>query len=190
MINPNDIKVGAQFRTRNGKVAEIEAEKTHSDWPWKGNVEGGSSSWSRDGRESFDTRQDSDYDLIELVQPQQNMNKTYYCKVTNPNLGKFIIEFARKNKLFPHSYIFGNPNQTGFQFPNYDGHFDWSSTPEGKTEVSIDEFLALLEKPNTISIKLNDQYMAEVSKDMVKVGCQTFPFSKIEEIVEAHAKLS
>jgi hypothetical protein len=39
------------------------------------------------------------------------------------------------------------------------------------------------------SVKLNDNYSAEVSRDTVKVGCQTFPASKIAELAEALEKV-
>lgn len=40
------------------------------------------------------------------------------------------------------------------------------------------------------TVKLNDEYVAEVSKGYVKVGCQTFPIEKIQEILDVHSKLS
>lgn len=48
---------------------------------------------------------------------------------------------------------------------------------------------AVIEKPTMINVKLNSSYTAEVYKDTVVVGCQTIPFSVIEEIVEANKKL-
>jgi hypothetical protein len=35
-------------------------------------------------------------------------------------------------------------------------------------------------------LKLNSQYEVEVSKDTIKVGCQTFPISKLHDLIEAH----
>jgi hypothetical protein len=45
------------------------------------------------------------------------------------------------------------------------------------------------EVPSKIDVKLNDSYTATVSKGNVKVGCQTFPIEKIQEIIDAHNKL-
>lgn len=46
------------------------------------------------------------------------------------------------------------------------------------------------EVPSNISVELiNGSYTAVVSKGSVKVGCQTFPIEKIQEIIEAHNKL-
>jgi len=41
-------------------------------------------------------------------------------------------------------------------------------------------------RPKTKEVKLNGNYAAIVSKDDVKVGCQTFPYDVIKEIVKAH----
>lgn len=45
-----------------------------------------------------------------------------------------------------------------------------------------------LMKIPTTTIKLNDQCIAEIDGDVVKVGCQTIPMSKIYEIVEEHKR--
>jgi hypothetical protein len=45
------------------------------------------------------------------------------------------------------------------------------------------------ELPTDIDVKLNGSYTATVSKGSVKVGCQTFPIEKIQEIIDAHNKL-
>lgn len=39
--------------------------------------------------------------------------------------------------------------------------------------------------PDTVKVKLNDKYDAEVHKDKIIVGCQTFEASKIEELAAA-----
>lgn len=65
------------------------------------------------------------------------------------------------------------------------------------TEVTVKEFLSQLAaagkevplKPTEIKVRLNTEYSANVRKDQVTVGCQTFPFSKIEEIIAAHKEL-
>lgn len=45
------------------------------------------------------------------------------------------------------------------------------------------------ELPTDIDVKLNGSYTATVSKGSVKVGCQTFPIEKIQDIIDAHNKL-
>ncbi len=39
------------------------------------------------------------------------------------------------------------------------------------------------------NVKLNSEYTATVHKDKVQVGCQTFPWSKIQEIIAARNSL-
>lgn len=56
--------------------------------------------------------------------------------------------------------------------------------------MTIDEVLVYLKTLSlTIDVKLNASYTAVVSKDTVKVGCQTFPISVIKEILDASKKL-
>lgn len=45
------------------------------------------------------------------------------------------------------------------------------------------------EAPSELSVELNDSYTAVISKDGVKVGCQTFPIKKIQEIIDTYNKL-
>jgi hypothetical protein len=67
----------------------------------------------------------------------------------------------------------------------------------GSKEVSLKEFILKAAssakdveiKPSEIKVPLNSEYDAKVRKDTVTVGCQTFPYSKIEEILEAHKSL-
>lgn len=49
--------------------------------------------------------------------------------------------------------------------------------------------LNVIECPKEEIVKLNDNYQAVVSKDTIKVGCQTFPVSILDELKEAHKKL-
>lgn len=191
MINPEDIKVGAQFRTRGGRIATVQNHDPSDDiLPWHLRDNADYLFWVTPwGFYNFNEEHHPD-DLIELIQPN-TMNKTYYCKVTNPNLSKFIADTA--TAAGKNSYP--NTVQTGTIFIGEDGMIDSYSgggirSRHNPTEVTIEEFLALLEKPKTISVKLNNQYTAEISKDSVKVGCQSFEYSKIEEIVAAHQKLN
>lgn len=52
--------------------------------------------------------------------------------------------------------------------------------------ITLDQlFDGRFEKPTSIMVKLNDKYNAVVSATSVVVGCQTFPLSVIDELVEA-----
>jgi hypothetical protein len=44
-------------------------------------------------------------------------------------------------------------------------------------------------KPSKVKVVLNSQYTAEVSKDSIVVGCQTFPIEILDELIEARNKL-
>lgn len=42
---------------------------------------------------------------------------------------------------------------------------------------------------DNVKVKLNDDYDAIVSKDTIEVGCQTFPISILDELVEARKQI-
>jgi hypothetical protein len=56
-------------------------------------------------------------------------------------------------------------------------------------ELTIDKFFALFTKPTTILVKLNAKYTAEVTKDRITVGCQTFPHSIVADLAKAQKAL-
>jgi hypothetical protein len=57
---------------------------------------------------------------------------------------------------------------------------------EGYTAMNPSELI----KPVQAKVKLNGEYEAIVTATEVKVGCQTFPASIIQELVEAHKSLT
>jgi hypothetical protein len=44
-------------------------------------------------------------------------------------------------------------------------------------------------KPDSVKIKLNDTYDADVTKDTIVVGCQTYPISILDELIAARKSL-
>lgn len=58
--------------------------------------------------------------------------------------------------------------------------------PESKTISTEDLFTCI---PSQVEVRLNDQYTAILSDDGIKVGCQTFPLSVIDELVKAKQEL-
>jgi hypothetical protein len=56
-------------------------------------------------------------------------------------------------------------------------------------EITLDALLKELSPKPDITIELNSEYKAIVSADKVKVGCQTFPISKVAEILKAAESL-
>lgn len=96
-------------------------------------------------------------------------------------------QFANTWKEYP--CILVNADSTGFEF-------DACDTPSLNENASVSYFwetekgkiFSWLEenKPDsTISVKLNDQYTATVTKDTVRVGCQTFSHEIIRKVVKA-----
>lgn len=59
--------------------------------------------------------------------------------------------------------------------------------PYGDTKVEFSD-LVNIDKYITkkIAVKLNDEYTAEVFKDKVVVGCQTFPIDIIQKLLDAY----
>ncbi len=58
--------------------------------------------------------------------------------------------------------------------------------PKRWTEIKLDESLLWSLKPEMVKLELNNSYTAEISPETVTVGCQEFPISKIEEIIQTH----
>ena len=54
---------------------------------------------------------------------------------------------------------------------------------------NVGELLRDLYADISASVKLNADYTAVITKDQVVVGCQTFPISKMKEIMDAHKAL-
>jgi len=66
-------------------------------------------------------------------------------------------------------------------------------TLEDRKEFSLAEVSNLkdyLKNGDSVEVVLNDSYTAIVSKDTVKVGCQTFPITVLKALVAAHKKLN
>lgn len=64
-------------------------------------------------------------------------------------------------------------------------NWDFNSIPQANDLLTFRENW-IRPAPKTKEVKLNNEYTAIVSKDDVKVGCQTFPYDVIKEIVKAH----
>jgi hypothetical protein len=85
--------------------------------------------------------------------------------------------------------------------PATDNHYIWVQLTDSgwiingcnfmgsRKEVSLGEFLAnaaeSILKNRVIEVKLNSNYKAEVTKDSVVVGCQTFTHKAIKELYNA-----
>lgn len=77
-----------------------------------------------------------------------------------------------------------------------------NSSPIVEDDIAENGFSVAIKMTNDVIIPVNQltiasnivkgvgDYEAIVEKDFIKVGCQTIPWSKVEEIVELHKKLS
>jgi hypothetical protein len=57
-------------------------------------------------------------------------------------------------------------------------------------EITLGQLIDIVNIKHKAVVELNDNYTAEVYHDNVVVGCQTIPWSKIEEIIKAHKRLA
>ena len=94
-----------------------------------------------------------------------------------------------------HENSFGeesNPTRLNVKFFNNNGG-EWGGADYVKpnTSISFQEFLQLIAAmPPEVKIELNSEYTATITKDTVKVGCQIFPISIIDKLVEARNSLT
>lgn len=67
---------------------------------------------------------------------------------------------------------------------------EWGSE-NGHHRLTLDDLYAPpFTKPESIIVPLNDLYSAEVTKESLIVGCQKFPASVIDALVEAHKQVT
>ena len=59
----------------------------------------------------------------------------------------------------------------------------------GVKTISIEDFLAAIEHRVSNRITLSDDYIAEIHKDVIEVGCQKIPVDTVKQIIELHTKL-
>jgi hypothetical protein len=96
---------------------------------------------------------------------------------------KETLEEAKKSFL-GHRFLFiekGKHLNAGL-YEN--GHKRLETFGELINEIQKQEALVV------ITVKLNDEYSAEVSKTGVKVGCQTFPLEVIDELAKVKKSLT
>jgi hypothetical protein len=65
---------------------------------------------------------------------------------------------------------------------------NYSAKPE-YAKISFEEIFDMFYQPQQITIELNDEYEAVVSKDGIQVGCQKISFDKLDEINAARKEL-
>ena len=90
---------------------------------------------------------------------------------------------------------FSNSNNSASQYLHKDGtiHNHCGTANFFKTFKEAANFLIELEKnlePEVYEVKLNEKYIAIVSKEFIKVEHETFPVSILKELQDAHNKLN
>lgn len=139
--------------------------------------------------------------LTTQSQPQTTMNKIPYINTENqPELFEMICQLGEKLGGFLTSNLELRNNRGAIAFeplPAHPLHLDgsrlshWRENPDRSEEVSVQTFVELMRKVarKEESVKLNDKHTAIVTKDGVKVGCQDFPLSVIDDLVEAKRRV-
>lgn len=117
---------------------------------------------------------------------------THFVKVDDVQ-GKTGMNFiealkaAKNGKTIRRKCWYGHPGFILFNnklvlSSNGSSGFDYNDTHIEATDwESINEY---------IEVKLNSEYAAKIYKDKIVVGCQEFPISKLQELVEASKKVS
>ncbi len=105
-----------------------------------------------------------------------------------------FTEFSRENaKMWEYLFFCNDWSHAGKDYPrgmsltNASGVHKKLSLPQ-----DWDEFCKLIEENailTKLSVKLNDDYTAEVTKKSVKVGCQTFSHAIVKKLYEASVKM-
>lgn len=128
--------------------------------------------WVRDDDGVLANRYAADFDLVNPTHVEYNGN-TYKVE------GKVSID----------SDLFAERVNRDWNIKSFydDGYNDFFILKGGNTLM----IPAKLCKPTTVSktIKLTDSYDAVIEKDVIKVGCQNIPISKVEEILAEHKAL-
>lgn len=128
--------------------------------------------------------------------------KNVSCKTTNPNIRRVIFDLVKLNGWptdggnFDDVYVTGHECQYWGTIAFRGVGFGMRNTPEGTTPITPGAMIDIVSEkyvpPAPISkvVKLNSEYEATVYADKVEVGCQSFPWTKIEEIIAAQKTLT
>lgn len=93
------------------------------------------------------------------------------------------LKLVRETGKVVHLRLFWDESGSIYQGWGTDNGENFQSFAEGVTMLK-----ALLEKK--VSVVLNEDYTAEVSAHGIQVGCQTFPLSIVQKLVDATAQVS
>jgi hypothetical protein len=114
----------------------------------------------------------------------------YKCK---SNQQRIALIAALVSLGYTHSSSTLKEIETQADFENYpmiqltDGVLDLAWPDRNQEFCTLEELLVPLKEE--VSVFLNKTYTAVISEDGVKVGCQDFPLSVIDELVNAKNKV-
>lgn len=117
-------------------------------------------------------------------------NQTYQIYCATPEISDVVLNYL---KSVGYNIRFWGENQKKTYkwlviFSNRDEQIGGNTIPYAHHKTIDFNQLFSIFLPKTETVKLNDSYIAEVTKDSVKVGCQTFPISIIDALVAARNK--
>jgi len=110
----------------------------------------------------------------------------WYVLTTDPDIRDLLIKIAKDNE---HPILAGLENETQFHaiVKYYNGYLQYGTNCEKWRpyweQISLEEAIARLKIP-FISPKVICGYTAEISKESIKLGCQTLSKDLIEKILD------
>jgi hypothetical protein len=128
------------------------------------------------------------------------MQTKIYTETAAPEVVEMLRALARKKNI--RSSVPTVAEQVGFVCIEPGGCLGWMRggddgehsinwfAKNGYKPVMLDKFIEnILSYNSSIKIEISSQYTAEISKDSIKVGCQTISFEKFDEIAAAVEKM-
>lgn len=191
--------MGYHWCGANGTVVKYLGSKHISGYP--------------DGRLMFSTLRDRDdsqveftlTDLLALQETQNTNQQETKMKLTSNSIIKVLSPdhlkaIAARLKELGYTWRGANPATTHAThttetkwvtvYPNtkeMDYTQDETFNHGDRKLITLDD---LYKQPTTIEVKLNSEYTAVVSKDGLKVGCQTFNLSVIDDLAKAKKEVT
>lgn len=111
----------------------------------------------------------------------------FILKVSNQELYTFAIEYAKKKGVPVYEGTYKDRETDFGEYPylKYDVTYVVGAQHLGRLPIiNIEQFVEWCDKYKNSTLKLNSSYVAEIdyAEKIVKVGCQSFSFKKVEEL--------
>jgi hypothetical protein len=123
------------------------------------------------------------------------MKYTTYPCLGNRKLAEALVARAEELGLKPSGTHLNDITRGGMTVENNEYHFDDEETcreclENGQSEYGkLGDILEFLFGPKPQEVVLNEEYTAMVTPTEITVGCQTFPISKLEEVLRVAKRL-